>query len=389
MNKTLKTLDAKLHQDDIFALSQFAFQYELSPEEMDKKVKEAERHVIWGMFVDGNLAAKTHLIPLSVYIKGKVFKMGGISSVATWPEYRRQGLVKDLLTHALKHMRAEGQMLSFLYPFSFTFYRKYGWELAFNEVRCDIPMSAFKKRWNPEGYVRRVEGDLNVLDSIYTAYATQFTGTLKRDEGWWRDRVLKDKHHIAVAYNQDDKPVGYVIYHVKKDVLTVTDIAFADLNARWLLYQFIGQHDSMAEKVKIVLPEDDPLVLHVDDPRYEQKLSPYFMARIVDVPGFLQAYPFEAVNHSVKLSVEDEFMPENSGTYHVTQTDGATRVTAIQNHVNDQGVKCSVQLLTMMLLGYKRPTALKEAGLLNARRADVEALEQMIPQHRVYTADFF
>src|SRR5699024_9273156 len=103
---------------DIFALSQFAFQYELTEAELRAKEAEARRHIIWGIMQEDQLAAKMHVIPLSSYIHGKEFKMGGISSVATWPEYRRQGKVKDLLYHGLQQMKQDGQTISFLHPFS-------------------------------------------------------------------------------------------------------------------------------------------------------------------------------------------------------------------------------------------------------------------------------
>ncbi|TKH33755.1 GNAT family N-acetyltransferase, partial [Paenibacillus polymyxa] len=38
------------------------------------------------------------------------------------------GMVSRLLTHALEEMKTAGQSLSFLHPFSFAFYRKFGWE---------------------------------------------------------------------------------------------------------------------------------------------------------------------------------------------------------------------------------------------------------------------
>jgi predicted acetyltransferase len=36
--------------------------------------------------------------------KDKVFEMGGIGGIATWPEYRRNGMVAKLLLNALKIM---------------------------------------------------------------------------------------------------------------------------------------------------------------------------------------------------------------------------------------------------------------------------------------------
>src|SRR5699024_10388426 len=103
------------------------------------------------------------------------------SSVATWPEYRRQGMIKHLLRLALYYMRENGQTVSFLAPFSFAFYRKYGWELAFSEKHYSIPMAHLQKSWDAKGYVRRISRDTSLLNRIYNTYAKNYTGMLIRD----------------------------------------------------------------------------------------------------------------------------------------------------------------------------------------------------------------
>src|SRR5699024_3959045 len=144
--QTLKQLDITTDYESIFALSEFAFQYKFNADELEQKKQEASRQIIWGMMNEDEIAAKLHLIPLSVYINGKELDMGGVSSVATWPEYRRNGMVKQLLHHSLTYMKRHGQTISYLFPFSFAYYRKYGWELTFSQKEYKIPMERFSKQ---------------------------------------------------------------------------------------------------------------------------------------------------------------------------------------------------------------------------------------------------
>src|SRR5699024_561782 len=99
--------------DEIFALSEFAFQYQMNGEERSRKEEEAARHRIFGCYVDNELAGKLHIIPLEVFMQGTRFSMGGISSVATWPEYRRQGVAKNLLKIFIGHEGKGGSGFSF------------------------------------------------------------------------------------------------------------------------------------------------------------------------------------------------------------------------------------------------------------------------------------
>ena len=40
------------------------------------------------------------ILPLNITVHGVSFKMGGIGFVATYPEYRQQGIIKRLMTEA-------------------------------------------------------------------------------------------------------------------------------------------------------------------------------------------------------------------------------------------------------------------------------------------------
>lgn len=374
--------------DRIFELSQYAFQYELSTSELEKKKAEAKRHKIWGWMEDGELAAKLHIIPLACYIDGEPFKMGGISSVATWPEYRRKGMVKELLQHALHDMKENGQQLSFLHPFSFPFYRQYGWEHAFTQQHYSIPVSKLKKDWGANGYVRRVSENPSLLHQLYTSYAASYNGMLTRDEAWWKQRVLKDDTHIAVAYNPQHEAEGYIIFIVKNNEFLVQEIVYNTLNGRKLLLQFIGNHDSMAENAEMIVPEDDQLALLVDEPRFEQQLKPYFMARIVDAASFLAAYPFQG-NGSMAFQVEDTFFPENNGGYQLRVENGKTKVTHVRGVSGHQIVYCSIQILAGMLLGYRRPVDYFRLGKLQTDQETILQLERMVPEKKTFFADFF
>src|SRR5699024_5796153 len=339
---------------------------------------------------NNQLVAKLHLLPLSCYINREPFEMGGVSSVATWPEYRRQGAVKELLHHALHHMRQHGQTLSFLHPFSFAFYRKYGWEYTFSEKAYTIPITVLKRHWKASGYVRRIEDDIAALHKVYTEYAKKFNGTLVRDEKWWKQRVLRESWHKAAAYDDEGKAEGYILYNVKEEKVNVHEFAFATLNAQKLLLQFIANHDSMAETVEITVPENDDLPLLVDEPRFEQKISPYFMARIVDVFAFLKAYPFKkGTSRPVTLHVTDAFLPENDRDYQLSQTGTGTNVTCVQSDIGGEGIQCSVQQLTSALMGYKRPVELYAADLIQGKPEQIERLENFIPDRQTFFPDFY
>lgn len=109
------------HYEDSLDLSSFAFQMSMTNEERATRRSQFHPEEKWGAFEEDKLLAQLTLLPLSVYINGKKFAMGGLAGVSTWPEYRRQGLVSQLLCHSLETMRQAGQTISMLHPFEFSF----------------------------------------------------------------------------------------------------------------------------------------------------------------------------------------------------------------------------------------------------------------------------
>ncbi|CAM5379893.1 GNAT family N-acetyltransferase OS=Lysinibacillus sphaericus OX=1421 GN=LS41612_07495 PE=4 SV=1 [Lysinibacillus sphaericus] len=83
------------------------------------------------------------ILPLNMTIHGENYEMGGIGFVATYPEYRQQGIMKKLIIASLKEMRQNGQTISVLAPFSVSFYRYFGWELFFDKLQYTISQSKF------------------------------------------------------------------------------------------------------------------------------------------------------------------------------------------------------------------------------------------------------
>ncbi|MGO4951315.1 MULTISPECIES: GNAT family N-acetyltransferase [Paenibacillus] len=379
-------------------LSQYAFQFTMSLEDLEKSKKKFKPEQTWGIFDGHDLNAKLTLLPLQVYINGQVFDMGGIAGVATWPEKRRGGMVSRLLTHALEEMKSAGQSLSFLHPFSFAFYRKFGWETYIEYKKYVIPIDKFPAKLKTEGTVKRDVKDISELDQVYQAYASRYNGTLVRDKEWWQERILNENYRTAVYYSESGDPQGYALYKIEDKQLNCDELVYENETARRALWTYFANHDSMIAQGKFnYVPADDNLPFLLDDPRIQQETVPYFMGRIVDAAAFIERYPFEQIGEetSLTLNLTDRYAPWNDGLWRLTiTTEGQGHLERVDISNSSENaivadLKLGIQSLTTLMLGYQQADDLYNWGRIEGSSESVSALKRVIPVKQTFLLDFF
>lgn len=375
-------------------LSMYAFQYKIPETDVPARIEGLKNHKILGIWDENILAAKLHIIPLTIFMKDVEWKMGGIAGVATYPEYRRNGYVKTLMIDSLKHMRNNDQIVSLLHPFDISFYRKYGWEILSETKKITIEKMDLKFLEPQQGLIRRFSKETHneEIEKIYQQYSTQYTGMLKRETNWWKQHVYNKDSQIAVYYHTDREAMGYMLYHVKERKMEVQELVALDHEARIGLWNFICQHDSMVENVTIHLASQDPFPYFLTHPKVKTELYPYFMARVVDAEECLRRFPFLHENESLFLHLEDSHAPWNNGSYLLGK--GEIKVfkekTGAQCvHPPKKGIRLNINSLSAILFGYKRPMELYEMGYLKGSKPEIELFEKTIPAMKSSFLDFF
>jgi predicted acetyltransferase len=384
----IQKLDER-HFLDVLKMSEYAFQYQVPAEQREERMQRFHQHHLLGILDEEFLAAKLHIIPFDVYLGKEKIPMGGIAGVATYPEYRRRGYVRKMLQESLTFLKENGYLISMLHPFHVAFYRKFGWELFANQLKSTLTKSDLIPQGEVEGTIKRFQKEKHHSDieRVYEQYAQQFSGMLVRTREWWLQSVYSDLF-AAVYYDPNGDPKGYLLYEVNNKKMKVEEFVALTKEARKALWNFICQHDSMIEELTMITWEQEPLFFSLDEPRIKQEMIPYFMVRIVDAESFLNQYPFQwgDVKEEVVLHVTDTFAPWNDQSYVITKE----QITPIpKDEVQGQGVHLTINTLSTLLFGYKRPHELDQLGLLTGSEEDIERLNNIIPPIKPFFYDFF
>src|SRR3990172_2073354 len=143
---------------------------------------------------EGEIVASLRVYDFTMLVNGAPVRMGGVSSAACLPEYRRKGYVGTLLRHALEEMRDAAQPLSALYTPHPALYRRYGWMVAAANLKFSLNPKHVAA-YNPSAVrgraVRITEEEQPVVEEIYRRYSERRTGPHVRSGRGWKGAFFR------------------------------------------------------------------------------------------------------------------------------------------------------------------------------------------------------
>jgi len=392
-----------------------------------------------GVFEAGDLAAGLQYFPMDILFGEQLLPCVAIGMVATAPQYRRQGRAFEMLRAALIELRDSGSLFSPLYPFSFPFYRRLGWEHVADQVSYRVPLSDLPMDRGGTGRVRIVarclsgdreqveEGAIPDLQEVYRSYASRFNGMAERDELAWRRGVLRSRAgqplRLTIVWeNAAGKPGAYAAYMLPmflqdpKDI-RVREIAATSPEAYRGILAYFRNHEVLYENLALQLPPSDPLLAHLPNPRIKRELNAHFMLRIVNLAPALEALATTAfagpggaprAGDRLVLHVGDTVCPWNDGTWRLEASGGTGKVTrvgatgaagagaagagtaAAAAAGSEPWVRLSIGVLAQVVCGYLTADAAASSGRLEASGPEALALLGRLSGGRpAYLSEYF
>lgn len=383
-------------REEFHDLLHYAFSLEDGHPDYDPEEDSDEFGVRRGLFDGDDLAVICRHYWFDALVRGSWVSAPGLSAVASPPEHRHKGYISRLLEESLAEYRERGSVLSVLWPFKYSFYRKYGWDTCsrFSKVVCEPDHLAFTQE-NARGEFRRATpDDWPALDEVYRA-ATDHDLAIDRSEDFWRHRVFEgwQKDPFVYVWEDEGEPRGYVVYTVENDddgkTFQVRDLAAVDETAFRNCLRFLHYHESQVEKVSIRGPPDARLLDRLPEQwAVDGEVSRGPMARIVDVPTAVEAleYPRE-IQGTIRIAVEDPLVEWNDGTFELSFADGRATCRRVED---DPAVTFPVAALSQLYVGYRSLDRLRrETDVVVHDEAATDPLERAYPPRDVFLREGF
>lgn len=400
-NKKLVLRSVEEHEVAQFnALLRYVFQitdseieesgYQNSREIIKSKRPILAKAQVFGWFDQDKLVSQIAIYPCRVNIHGQIYQMGGLTGVGTYPEYSGHGLMKKLIYTALQNMRHNKQWISYLFPYDIPYYRRKGWEIMSDKLTFKIRDSQLPQNENVAGIIERHPVDHEDVYRVYDTFAKENHGAMQREafhwEEYWRYEDEKERT-AAVYYDQAGKAQGVLFYWIADEIFHVKEMFYLSQAARVGLWNFISAHFSMIYWVEGNIYKNEPLAFLLEDSQIKETIEPYFMARIVDVAEFLQAFPFKNVQGSFHFVVSDPLAEWNNEIFSLVEKAGKYQV--IVGEKKGSSVRLDIQTLTCLLMNYRRASYLAKIDRIETDEQTLQLLERIIPDQEAYFSDDF
>lgn len=330
---------------------------------------------------DGRAVAGLLQIPMGHFFQGSSVPTIGIAGVGVALEARAKNIGKELMQSCVREIAERKIALSTLYPATQTLYRSAGYERAGKSAEYSIPMSNLEVTVAAEGLEARLLGeeDQPALAELYSEVAREHHGALDRGPYIW-SRVWAPRGRKVRGYGfyEGDRLEAYTyLSQHRPDAfsflfnLWATDIIARSARGYASILSFCRSQRSVAENLEFRHLPSAPFLSLLKENRYDEKSEMDWMIRVTHVESALEGrgYP-EGLSLTVAISIIDELVSDNHGTFTLTVRDGRGHVERGGQPEATLGVRALAQLYT----GYSPCSTLSRLGLVEA---DPKALRKL------------
>ncbi|MFC6176100.1 enhanced intracellular survival protein Eis [Companilactobacillus huachuanensis] len=376
--------------NEFYNLYLYSFNREDSKHRKDVLKERFDHSMVYGLMNHNKLGSGLFSIPFDVNFHGVDYKMNGIGDVMSAPEFGGRGGAGTLLKAALTDMYHNQITLSYLAPFSYGYYRQFGFEQVFDHSVITMENDQLPRIKNSNvGHVERDDiRDLN--DDIKIMYlSNNYHGGVVRPKWWWDHMIDKhEDYQVATAYDDADKLIGYLIYYSEGTTFYIHEWLNQNPLSRQLLSKFVTKHQSIFQHFVYESPDPDVKADLLENPYSAQiSVTPYMMARIVDLSDFVKRYPVQTlVMSKVYFKVNDD-LDWNNHTWRLSIENGVVSFEIADDETPD--MELTIQTLTKAMFGYRSLDSLFEYGYITGDSEKVDQLNEVFVKEKPQLIDYF
>lgn len=258
---------------------------------------------------------------------GNILKCAGVGGVASKPEHRRKGAVRKLFDYLFENLaETEGYDISILYPFSSSYYRKFGYETAGYKISCTFPFSEFSDIERSSDVTILNEKLIPEINVLYNKIALKDNLSFRRKgSAYFSTEPMKTNCYTYMWKSKSGEYRAYATYRFDRNAsrLNVEELGYLDKESLLGILGFLRVYDGNAKEICFnTLPSYSPIRYFT---RTEQNgiysQNNMGAVRILNMESVLskKSWPIEKGEFSFKCN---DAAGKNSGVYFVKYENG-------------------------------------------------------------------
>ena len=351
----------------------------------------------YGAFDEEQLVAGAGIIPFEIRLRSQDFKMYGVGGVASKPEYRNRGIIREIMIKMFKDMQDNNIPLSVLYPFKHSFYEMLGYKLVDEQFTYEFNISDILYR-ETDYHLKEVERINDDIRSVYDRAILNFDYIAKRPEiQYWR-RLYKNNYKF-ICYNRN-LPVGYVIInfpnweakwikHPEKTIL-ILETFWLDQSAKQTIFNFLWSHRDQRKYVAGSFSAYENITDLLKTPRIKSRyITDNSLLRIIDVKNVLENLKYPCDNFSIIFHINDTYCPWNNGFFTLTSKGKEINIEFKESSELSADIEIDIGYFAQLVAGFRTVRDLLEFGFTSVNHEKLELLQKLFPKTNNYFHDFF
>lgn len=337
----------------------------------------------------GKMVCSLEMMPQEMWWGPAPIPAAAIGGVATRPDEQKKGYAVRLLIEAIHHMRAQGQHLCPIWPFSLAFYRKVGWGYAGADLELKAwPDMLRRLEIDPRRIRPARPGDAPAIADIYNAQAQMLNGRTRRDAAWLTSSGMKDffPEKTQVHLNAEGCLDGFVIYRQTPQptaqglTLRAIELVGAGVPVQMEMLRALAEIPNVAS-VEILLPRNSPLPFVFHD-RVPGNRPQRLMIRVLDVAKALSCLmPSHALKGVLAFEVLDTAILGDKPVC-VTAEFGQGEI-AISAGSRPDALRCTIDVFSQIFTGGLLASQARAIGRLEGGSPETDAICESLLGGRV------
>jgi predicted acetyltransferase len=293
----------------------------------------------------------------------------GITGVGVRPDYRRRGVLRQMMDWLFEDARRHAEPVAILIATEATIYRRFGFGQASSQSSFSVATTSIDFRepvdLGPGARIRMVGVDEAVerFPPIYDRVRPGLPGAVHRSEPKWRGFIVGDSPWMQrgqgpkflAMVEVDAEPRGYAIYRIEQgwgptgpdSTLHVLEVTGVDPSAEQALWEWLFEMDLVRTISERRGPVPHPLQQWLVEPRrLGLTVGDGLYLRILDLTAALSARGYVG-SGSLVLEVADDGIEANAGRWQLSVSDGrgsVARTSAAPDLELDVGTLAQVYL---------------------------------------------